>query len=94
VGCHDGHVYGLSLASGERVFDVATGGPVVSSPTAVGDRFLAASTDGQRYLFDAAGRTLARLSLAAEGIQSSPALDAQGGVIGSGRGLHAFELTS
>ena len=94
VGCHDGHVHGLSLASGERVFDVATGGPVVSSPTARGDHFLAASTDGQLYLFDAAGRTLARLNLAAEGIQSSPALDATGGVIGSGRGLHSFGLTS
>ena len=92
VGCHDGHVYGLSLASGERMFDVATGGPVVSSPAALGDRFLAASTDGQLYLFDASGHTLARLNLAAEGIQSSPALDAQGGVIGSGRGLHAFGL--
>jgi len=93
VGCHDGHVYGLALESGARVFDVATGGPVVSSPTALGDRFLAASTDGQLYLFDAAGRTLARLNLATEGIQSSPALDTAVGVIGSGRGLHAFRLT-
>ncbi|HVQ31668.1 MAG TPA: PQQ-binding-like beta-propeller repeat protein [Vicinamibacteria bacterium] len=94
VGCHDGHVYGLSLATGERVFDVATGGPVVSSPTIQGAHFLAASTDGQLYLFDATGRTLGRLNLGTEGIQSSPALDATGGVIGSGRGLHAFGLTS
>ena len=94
VGCHDGHVYGLSLTTGERVFDVATGGPVVSSPTIQGAHFLAASTDGQLYLFDASGRTLGRLNLATEGIQSSPALDATGGVIGSGRGLHAFGLTS
>ena len=95
VGCHDGHVYGLSLETGARVFDVPTGGPVVSSPVAVGrERFLAASTDGQLYLFDATGRTLARLPVAAEGIQSSPALDAAGVVIGSGRGLHAVRLTS
>ena len=35
----------------------------------------------------------ARLAVAAEGIQSSPALDAAGVVIGSGRGLHAVRLT-
>jgi outer membrane protein assembly factor BamB len=94
VGCHDGHVYGFALETGARVFDVATGGPVVSSPVALGDRFLAASTDGQLYLFDATGRVLARLSVAAEGVQSSPALDATGLVVGSGRGLHAFRLTA
>src|SRR5712691_11689762 len=42
VGCHDGSVQGLSLASGEPRFRVETRGPVVSSPVAMGDRFLAA----------------------------------------------------
>jgi outer membrane protein assembly factor BamB len=92
VGCHDGLVYGLSLETGADVFQVKTGGPVVSSPLALGDRFLAASTDGSLYLFDAAGQTLARLQVAAEGIQSSPAADATGLVIGSARGLHAVRL--
>jgi eukaryotic-like serine/threonine-protein kinase len=93
LGCHDGHVYGLDLRSGERVFAFTTGGPVVSSPVAMADRFLAASTDGQLYLLDASGRAVARAAVAAEGIQSSPALDSSGLVIGSGRGLHALRLT-
>ena len=92
VGCHDGHVYGLDLGTGARLFDATTGGPVISSPLGVGNRFLAASTDGQLYLLDAAGRTIARAVVASEGIQSSPALDATGLVIGSGRGLHALRL--
>jgi outer membrane protein assembly factor BamB len=94
VGCHDGHVYALSLDTGAPVFDLRTGGPVVSSPIAVGDQFLAASTDGHLYLFDAAGKTQARLAIANEGIQSSPASDATGLVIGSARGLHAVTLGS
>jgi outer membrane protein assembly factor BamB len=94
LGCHDGRVYGLALETGEKRFELPTGGPVVSSPVALPDRFLAASTDGQLYLIDAEGRTLAKLAVAAEGIQSSPALDEHGVVIGSGRGLHAFRLTS
>jgi len=94
VGCHDGQIYGLSMATGERVFEVTTGGPVVSSPLAIGDRFLAASTDGYLYLFDATGQVLARLAVATGGIQSSPAIDAAGLVIGSARGLHAVRFTT
>jgi eukaryotic-like serine/threonine-protein kinase len=94
VGCHDGRVYAFRLATGEPAFELATKGPVVSSPVAVGDRFLAASTDGQLYLFDGSGRELLRISVAAEGIQSSPALDGETVVLGSGRGLHAFRLSA
>src|SRR6266508_348495 len=75
VGCHDGSVQGLSLASGEPRFRVETRGPVVSSPVAMGDRFLAASTDGDLYLLDASGQVLLRTTVAREGLQSSPAFD-------------------
>ena len=92
VGCHDGRVYGFRLTTGEPVFQLETRGPVVSSPVAVGGRLLVASTDGSLYLLDDAGHELARLSVAPEGVQSSPALDATAVVLGSGRGLHAFRL--
>ena len=62
---------------GARSSTSATGGPSSSSPLAVGDRFLAASTDGQLYLLDAVGpRAGPRWPWPVEGIQSSPALDA------------------
>src|SRR6266568_4178752 len=92
VGCHDGSVQGLSLASGEPRFRVETRGPVVSSPVAMGDRFLAASTDGDLYLLDARGQVLLRTTVAREGLQSSPAFDETLLVLGSARGLHAFKL--
>jgi outer membrane protein assembly factor BamB len=92
VGCHDGNVHGLSLATGEPVFRVQTRGPVVSSPVALGDRCLIASTDGDLYLLDPAGQVLARVRVAAEGVQSSPAVDDTMVVVGSGRGLHAFRI--
>jgi outer membrane protein assembly factor BamB len=92
VGCHDGNVHGLSLATGEPVFRVQTRGPVVSSPVALGDRCLVASTDGDLYLLDPAGLVLARVRVAAEGVQSSPAADDTMVVVGSGRGLHAFRI--
>lgn len=94
VGCHDGNVHGVRLATGEPVFQVTTGGPVVGSAVALGDRVLIGSTDGDLYLLDAGGRILARASLSPQGIQSSPALDADGLVVGSGRGLHAFRLVA
>jgi hypothetical protein len=65
---------------------------VVSSPVAAGDRVLAASTDGDLFLLGADGQVLAQSRLAAEGVQSSPALDGDLVVVGSGRGLHAFRL--
>jgi outer membrane protein assembly factor BamB len=92
VGCHDGHAYGFDRKTGERRFVVTTGGPVISSPLAIGNHFVAGSTDGQLYLFDATGRILAQAALASEGIQSSPAQDPAGLVVGSGRGLHALSL--
>ena len=92
VGCHDGSVQGLSLATGEPRFRVETRGPVVSSPVALGDRFLAASTDGDLYLLDARGQVLLRTTVAREGLQSSPAFDETVLVLGSARGLHAFKI--
>ena len=92
VGCHDGNVHGLSLATGEPAFRVETRGPVVSSPVALGDRCLIASTDGDLYLVDLGGQVLARVPVAREGVQSSPAADDAMLVLGSGRGLHAFRI--
>ena len=92
VGCHDGSVQGLSLASGEPRFRVETRGPVVSSPVALGDQFLAASTDGDVYLLDAGGQVVLRTTVEREGIQSSPALDDTLLVLGSTRGVHAFRI--
>lgn len=92
VGCHDGNVRGLSLAAGEPAFRVETGGPVVSSAVALGDRCLIASTDGDLYLLDPTGQVLARVPVAREGVQSSPAADDTMLVLGSGRGLHAFRI--
>jgi len=92
LGCHDGSVQGVSLASGEPRFRVETRGPVVSSPVAMGDRFLAASTDGDLYLLDAGGQVVQRTTVAREGLQSSPAFDDALLVVGSARGLHAFRI--
>ena len=92
VGCHDGNVHGLSLATGEPAFRAETRGPVVSSPVALGDRCLIASTDGTLYLLDPGGQVLARVPVAREGVQSSPAVDDTMLVVGSGRGLHAFRI--
>ena len=91
LGCHDGSVYGLDLATGEPVFRVETRGPVVSSPVALGDRAFAGSTDGDLYLVGKDG-LVARTTVAREGLQSSPAVDAELLVVGSGRGVHAFHL--
>jgi outer membrane protein assembly factor BamB len=92
VGCHDGSVHGVSLATGVPAFRVETRGPVVSSPVALGDRCLIASTDGDLYLLDPVGLVLARVPVAREGVQSSPAVDDTMVVLGSGRGLHAFRI--
>ena len=43
-------------------------------------------------LLDAAGKLLARLPVAREGVQSSPAVDDTMVVLGSGRGLHAYRI--
>lgn len=92
VGCHDGNVHAFSLATGEPAFRIETRGPVVSSPVALGDRCLIASTDGDLYLLDPAGLVLARVRVAREGVQSSPAVDDTLVVLGSGRGLHALRI--
>jgi outer membrane protein assembly factor BamB len=92
VGCHDGTVYALRLEGGEPVFSLKSRGPVVSSPLAAGDRLLVLSTDGDLVMVDGSGQVLARCPLAAEGSQSSPALDGDTVVVGSARGVHAFRL--
>ena len=91
-GCHDGHIHGLSLQDGQRRFEVQTRGPVVGSVVAAGDRFIVGSTDGDLYLLDSAGEVVQRLRLSPQGIQSSPAFDGAGLVVGSGTGLHALRL--
>jgi outer membrane protein assembly factor BamB len=93
VGCHDGQVYGIALASGEPVFQAPTRGPVVGSGAAVGERVLIGSTDGDLYLLDAQGRVAARTPLSKDGTQSSPAVDEGFAFVGSSRGLHALRLT-
>ena len=90
VGCHDGVVRGVHAATGEAVFEAETRGPVVASPVAAGSRTVVGSTDGDLYLFDATGRVLTQARLAEGGTQGSAALDSQGVVVGSTRGVHAF----
>jgi len=92
VGCHDGFVRGFLVADGAPVFETPTRGPVVASPTAFGALAAVGSTDGDFYLFDAQGRVVSRTRLAEGGTQSSAAADAQGAVVGSARGVHAFGL--
>jgi eukaryotic-like serine/threonine-protein kinase len=90
VGCHDGVVRGVKATTGESVFEAETRGPVVASPVAAGSRTVVGSTDGDLYLFDATGRVLTKARLGEGGTQASAALDAQGVVVGSARGVHAF----
>ena len=90
MGCHDGVVRGVRAATGEALFEAETRGPVVASPVAAGSRTVVGSTDGDLYLLDATGRVLTRSRLAEGGTQASAALDAQGVVVGSARGVHAF----
>jgi len=90
VGCHDGVVRGVRAATGEPVFEAETRGPVVASPVATGSRTVVGSTDGDLYLFDAVGRVVTKTHLAVGGTQASAALDPQGVVVGSARGVHAF----
>ena len=92
VGCHDGVIRGVRASTGEAVFEAPTRGPVVASPVAAGDRTVVGSTDGDLYLLDHSGRVLARMRLAEGGTQGSAALDPQGVVVGSARGVHAFGL--
>jgi outer membrane protein assembly factor BamB len=93
VGCHEGHLHGLGLESGEPRFEVPTRGPVVASAVAAGERFLVGSTDGELYLIDRSGTVVERARLSGKGIQSSAALDLAGtAFVGSGTGLHALRL--
>jgi outer membrane protein assembly factor BamB len=90
VGCHDGMVRGVRAATGEPLFEAETRGPVVASPVAAGSRTVVGSTDGDLYLLDGRGQVLTKSRLAEGGTQASAALDAQGVVVGSARGVHAF----
>ena len=93
VGCREGHVHAFDAATGAPRFEIATRGPIVGSAVAAGDRFLIGSTDGALYLFGPDGAVLQRVDLARSGVQSSPALAAEGTVyVGSGDGLHALRL--
>ncbi len=92
VGCNDGHLHGLDPASGRERFATPTGGPVIASPVAWGNVSLAASTDGSLYLFSAEGAVMQVLLASRAGIQSSPAVDRDLLVVGSGEGLHAVRL--
>jgi hypothetical protein len=65
---------------------------VISSPVAVGAMTLVASTDGDLYLFDEAGKVVDRATLAAEGSQSSPAVDGAQVAVGSAEGVHLLRL--
>jgi outer membrane protein assembly factor BamB len=93
-GCHEGHVHGLDLATGEARFVADTRGPVLASPAAIGDRILAASTDGHVYLLDPAGAILARLPLPGGAAQSSPAVEGSDVFVGGTTGVHALSLVS
>jgi outer membrane protein assembly factor BamB len=91
VGSNDGQVHGVDTATGALVFSVRTKGPVVSSAAALDDRVLVGSTDGELHLLDSRGALLSSLQ-AADGLQSSPAVDDDFVAVGSGRGVHALRL--
>jgi len=42
----DGHLYGLRIGNGEKVFDITVGGGISASPVVVGDRVIVATEDG------------------------------------------------
>jgi len=92
VGCHDGRLRGLRPQDGEPLFELSTRGPIVSSPLLVAGQGVVASTDGELYVADGEGRLRAQITLARDGVQSTPAVDGDVLFVGSARGLHAVRL--
>ncbi len=58
VGGHDGYLYALDAASGEKLWEFETGGRVVSTPAVAGGRVFFGSADNYIYALDAADGTL------------------------------------
>ena len=53
----DGNIYALRGQSGDLLWSLSTGGPVIGSPGIVSDRLVSASTDGRVRLVDLADGT-------------------------------------
>lgn len=51
VGCSDGRVYGLDLASGKKVWEYEAASPVTSSPAVAKGKVVVATADGQIICF-------------------------------------------
>jgi outer membrane protein assembly factor BamB len=58
VGGHDGYLYALDAGSGEKLWEFATRGRVVSTPAVAGGRVFFGSTDNFIYALNAADGTL------------------------------------
>ena len=54
LGCRDGHLYALDMASGEIKWKHKTGDAVVASPVVTARSVIVGSTDGRLYCLDAA----------------------------------------
>lgn len=83
VGGHDGYVYALAAASGKLLWEYATDGRVVSTPTYHDGVVYAGSTDNYLYALDACDGTLLWRyksgirqfrTISYRGIRSSPAI--------------------
>jgi outer membrane protein assembly factor BamB len=83
VGTHDGRVLALAPGDGARVWEFATGGPILAAPAVEGGRVFAGSYDGKVYALDArTGRLLWSYDTRAP-VTSTPAPVAGRVVVGS-----------
>ncbi|HEY1065573.1 MAG TPA: PQQ-binding-like beta-propeller repeat protein, partial [Pirellulales bacterium] len=53
IGSDDGRLYGLSVATGEKVWEYEAGGKFASSPAVVDGRLVIGNDDGKLYCFGA-----------------------------------------
>lgn len=74
-GANNNHVYAVRLDNGEKVWDYATGGPVVSSPAVSNGIVVVGSDDAKVYWLDADDGEKKGEFLTDGSIKSSPALD-------------------
>jgi outer membrane protein assembly factor BamB len=92
AGSRDRHVYALSRADGNQVWNFATRGDVDSSPVVVGNRVFVCSLDKNLYVLGLEkGDVLEKIDLRGR-VVASPAVGGRSLVIGTVKGdLYCFE---